>query len=117
MPRITRVSRAAARLFCVASLFVSYRSTVTDTTLAIANDQASRFRSKHGVSFNEAASVFADGRALTFADTDHFESEDRSRTYGISNKGGDFSWWFPRNAETRFESATHERRLDMKRRL
>jgi len=25
--------------------------------------------------------------ALTFADTDHFETEDRSRTYGISNKG------------------------------
>ena len=42
---------------------------------------------KHGVSFDEAVSVFADGVALTFADTDHFESEDRSRTYGISNKG------------------------------
>lgn len=41
---------------------------------------------KHGVSFDEAVSVFADGLALTFADTDHFESEDRSRTYGISNK-------------------------------
>jgi uncharacterized protein len=42
---------------------------------------------KHGVSFDEAVSVFADGLALTFADTDHFDSEDRSRTYGISNKG------------------------------
>ena len=42
---------------------------------------------KHGVSFDEAVSVFADGQALTFADTDHFEFEDRSRTYGISNKG------------------------------
>ncbi len=42
---------------------------------------------KHGVSFDEAVSVFADDLALTFADTDHFESEDRSRTYGISNKG------------------------------
>jgi uncharacterized protein len=42
---------------------------------------------KHGVSFDEAVSVFADEMALTFADTDHFESEDRSRTYGISNKG------------------------------
>jgi hypothetical protein len=31
--------------------------------------------------------VFADELALTFADTDHFESEERSRTYGISNKG------------------------------
>ena len=42
---------------------------------------------KHGVSFDEAISVFADALALTFADTDHYESEDRSRTYGISNKG------------------------------
>lgn len=42
---------------------------------------------KHGVSFDEAVSVFADGLALTFADTDPFHSEDRSRTYGISNKG------------------------------
>lgn len=41
---------------------------------------------KHGVSFDEALSVFADALALTFTDTDHSESEDRSRTYGISNK-------------------------------
>ncbi len=41
---------------------------------------------KHDVSFDEAISVFADVLALTFADTDHFESEDRSRTYGISKR-------------------------------
>ena len=41
---------------------------------------------KHGVSFEEAVSVFGDGMALTFADTDHGEMEDRSRTYGFSNK-------------------------------
>lgn len=41
---------------------------------------------KHGVSFDEALSVFADALALTFTDTDHFESVERSRTYGISNK-------------------------------
>lgn len=41
---------------------------------------------KHGVSFDEAVSVFGDGMALTFADTDHAEAEDRSRTYGISSK-------------------------------
>ena len=40
---------------------------------------------KHGVSFDEAVSVFGDEMALTFADTDHSEMEDRSRTYGISN--------------------------------
>jgi uncharacterized protein len=42
---------------------------------------------KHGVSFDEAVTAFADNRALTFADTDHFQSEYRSRTYGISTKG------------------------------
>ncbi|MDD2809552.1 BrnT family toxin [Rhodoferax sp.] len=42
--------------------------------------------SKHGVSFEEAVSVFGDGQALTFSDTDHSEFEDRSRTYGMSNK-------------------------------
>jgi uncharacterized DUF497 family protein len=41
---------------------------------------------KHGVSFDEAVSVFGDAMALTFTDTDHSENEDRSRTYGISNK-------------------------------
>jgi uncharacterized DUF497 family protein len=41
---------------------------------------------KHGVSFDEAVSVFGDAMALTFSDTDHAEMEDRSRTYGISNK-------------------------------
>ncbi|MDO8789769.1 MAG: BrnT family toxin [Sulfuritalea sp.] len=42
---------------------------------------------KHGISFDEAISVFVDEMALTFADTDNFESEDRSRTYGMSNRG------------------------------
>ena len=42
---------------------------------------------KHGVSFDEAVSVFADAMALTFSDSDHSETEDRSRTYGLSNKG------------------------------
>ena len=42
---------------------------------------------KHGISFDEAISVFADSLALTFADTDHSETEDRSRTYGVSNQG------------------------------
>ena len=44
-------------------------------------------RRKHGVSFDEAITVFGDPNAATFTDTDHWEAEDRSRTYGISNKG------------------------------
>ena len=49
-------------------------------------EKAARNVVKHGVSFDEAVSVFGDSLALTFADTDHSELEDRSRTYGISNK-------------------------------
>lgn len=41
---------------------------------------------KHGVSFDEAVSIFGDVVALTFADSDHSENEGRSRTYGTSNK-------------------------------
>ena len=41
---------------------------------------------KHGLSFDEAVSVFGDALALTFSDTAHAEVEERSRTYGISNK-------------------------------
>lgn len=49
--------------------------------------KADRNRQKHGISFEEAVTVFSDPMALTFLDTDHSETEDRSRTYGISNKG------------------------------
>ena len=52
------------------------------------DDQKARSNlQKRRVTFDEAVSVFADEMALTFADTDHFESEERSRTFGISNKG------------------------------
>jgi len=38
---------------------------------------------KHGISFDEAVTVFGDPLALTFSDTDHSETEVRSRTYGV----------------------------------
>jgi uncharacterized DUF497 family protein len=39
---------------------------------------------KHGVSFEEAATVLLDPGAWTFFDPDHSESEDRFITIGIS---------------------------------
>ena len=42
---------------------------------------------KHRISFDEAVTVFGDMQAITFADTDHSEVEDRSRTYGLSSNG------------------------------
>lgn len=50
-------------------------------------EKAENNERKHGVSFDEAVTVFGDPPAVTFSDTDHSENEDRSRTYGISGKG------------------------------
>ena len=40
---------------------------------------------KHGVSFQEARSVFSDEQALLIFDPDHSEAEDRYILLGISN--------------------------------
>lgn len=42
---------------------------------------------KHGVSFEEAASVFGDPLALTFHDPDHSVKEKRWLTFGVSQTG------------------------------
>lgn len=42
---------------------------------------------KHGVSFEEAASVFNDPLAYTFADPDHSAGEKRQLTFGVSSAG------------------------------
>lgn len=51
------------------------------------DDKAASNLRKHSVSFDEAVTLFGDPNAITFSDTDHSESEDRSRTYGLSNRG------------------------------
>jgi uncharacterized protein len=42
---------------------------------------------KHGVAFDEAATVFKDPNAISIYDPDHSEKEDRWVTMGISEKG------------------------------
>lgn len=42
---------------------------------------------KHGVSFDEAATVFLDDLSLTGDDPDHSVSEERYVTFGVSNAG------------------------------
>jgi uncharacterized protein len=42
---------------------------------------------KHGVAFDEAATVFKDPKAISIFDPDHSEIEDRWVTMGISEKG------------------------------
>ena len=44
-------------------------------------------RVKHGITFDEAATVFRDSKALSIFDPDHSETEDRWITMGISEKG------------------------------
>ena len=42
---------------------------------------------KHGVSFEDAASVFSDALAYTFDDPDHSVGEQRLLTFGFSQSG------------------------------
>ncbi len=42
---------------------------------------------KHGVSFDEAATVFLDDLSLTGDDPDHSVSEERLVTFGVSSAG------------------------------
>ena len=52
-----------------------------DTTKARSNLR------KHGVSFDEAASIFHDALALTGDDPDHSVGEPRFVTFGVSSTG------------------------------
>ena len=45
-------------------------------------------RRKHGVSFEQAATVFKDPRALSIYDQSHSKGEDRWMTLGLSAGGG-----------------------------
>jgi uncharacterized protein len=42
---------------------------------------------KHGVTFDEAATIFKDSKAISIFDPDHSEDEERWLTLGISDKG------------------------------
>lgn len=46
--------------------------------------KAVRNERKHGVAFHEAATIFSDPMAITFADPDHSFDEDRDITFGFS---------------------------------
>ena len=48
------------------------------------NRKAANNLKKHGISFQEAASVFGDPLAITFDDPDHSTDEDRLLTFGTT---------------------------------
>lgn len=49
--------------------------------------KAASNRLKHGVSFQEAASVFSDSLSITYQDPDHSTTEHRFITVGMSQSG------------------------------
>jgi uncharacterized DUF497 family protein len=49
--------------------------------------KATRNLRKHGVSFEEAATVFADPEALEWEDLEHARDENRFKRLGISSQG------------------------------
>jgi uncharacterized protein len=49
--------------------------------------KAAENRARHGVTFEEAATVFRDPLSATGADPDHSVDEDRSITFGMSKAG------------------------------
>lgn len=51
------------------------------------DDKAAKNIAKHGVSFDEAATVFGDPLAVTYFDPDHSDDEDRFLTFGYSREG------------------------------
>ena len=75
--------------------------------------KASSNRRKHGVSFEEALSVFADPKALTFDDVDHSDFENRSLTFGTSS-GGKLLVVSIRIVATLSESSARAKRPPMK---
>jgi uncharacterized DUF497 family protein len=65
---------------------------------------------KHGVSFEEAATVFLDPLAVTYPDPDHSDEENTEITFGHSV--GQRLLFFPiASGVIAFESSAHGRRL------
>lgn len=73
---------------------------------------------KHGVSFDEASSVFDDPLGITYPDPDHSEDERRSVTFGFSSlsrllvvshtERDDTSWIINARPATRSEHKIYE---------
>ena len=57
-------------------------------------DKAETNAEKHGVAFEDAATVFMDGAAKTYYDQDHSDREDRYFTIGFARSGRLFTVWY-----------------------
>ena len=62
-------------------------------------DKSRQNAGKHGVTFNEAKTVFNDPFAITIADPDHSDQEDRYIDIGLSSKGRVLVLWYTEREE------------------
>ncbi len=70
---------------------------------------------KHGVTFEEAATVFLDSLAITFPDPDHSDDEAREITIGLTTKHQEvFVSHCPRGDRTRIIGARRATRKERK---
>ncbi len=78
-------------------------------------DKAKNNLRKHGVSFEEASTVFLDPLAITFPDPDHSDEEDREITIGLTTKNRVvFVSHCPRGERTRIIGARPTTRKERK---
>jgi uncharacterized DUF497 family protein len=62
-------------------------------------EKAKRNEAKHGVSFEEAKTVFNDPFAITVPDTGHSSKEERSLDIGLSTEGKLLVVWYNESSE------------------
>lgn len=79
------------------------------------SDKAASNLAKHGVSFEEASTVFGDPLATTITDPDHSVGEERFLTTGLSNQGTVLIVWHTDREDViriigAREATPHERR-------
>ena len=77
-------------------------------------EKARRNLREHGVSFEEAATVFLDPLAMTYPDPDHSNEEHREITIGYSAKRLLFVSYVQRRNRTRIISAREATRRERK---
>jgi hypothetical protein len=78
---------AIVRLLKLNNLIYFERNKMVNYNFEWDLNKARSNQSKHGVSFEEAATVFRDPKALSIFDDEHSINEDRWTTIGISNTG------------------------------
>ena len=62
-------------------------------------EKAKRNEAKHGVTFEEAKTIFNDPFAMTVSDPDHLDEEDRWLDIGLSAEGRLLVAWYTERSE------------------